>query len=48
MMDFCEGVDEGGEAVWLNVAEFIDSEFRADGVAFSSPTFSSALETTLA
>lgn len=43
MVDFCEGVDNNGDAAWINVAEFIDSEFRADGVEFSTDTFGQVL-----
>lgn len=44
MLDFCEGVDDRGNTVWLNVAEYILSEMEADELQFEEPTFRTALD----
>ncbi len=47
MMDFCEGSDVDGNPIWLNLAEYVDSELRADFMEFSTPLFRKILDEVL-
>ena len=44
MMDFCEGNDAEGNPCWLNLAEYVDAELRADYMDFSTPLFRKILD----
>ena len=39
MMDFCEGMDESGNAVRLNVAEYVYVDLELENIRFSVPAF---------
>jgi len=40
-LDFCDGVDENGGKVTMNVIEFVSEELAADNIEFSVPEYAS-------